>query len=133
MTIPSAPKPTARAVALDLLQDVLIHQRTLDDAIEHNAGWPQLESRDRGFARLLTATTLRRLGEINQALDLFIKERLPGKARAVTNALRLGACQILFLGTAPHAAVGETVELIGSLDGLAGYGAGECGAAPHGA
>ena len=90
MTIPSAPKPTARAVALELLQDVLIHQRTLDDAIEHNAGWPQLEPRDRGFARLLTATTLRRLGEINQALDLFIKERLPGKARAVTNALRLG-------------------------------------------
>lgn len=114
-------KFNARAVALELLQDVLVHQRTLDDAIEHNSGWPGLEPRDRGFARLLIATTLRRLGEINQALDLFIRERLPGKARAVTNALRLGTCQILFLGTAAHAAVGETVELIGSLDGLAGY------------
>lgn len=121
MTDPSAPKPSARAVALELLQAVLVHQRTLDDAIEHSAGWPGLETRDRGFARVLTSTTLRRLGEINQALDLFIKERLPGKARAVSNALRLGACQILFLGTAPHAAVSETVELIGSLDGLAGY------------
>ncbi len=111
----------ARAVALELLQAVLAHQRTLDDAIEHSASWPQLDTRDRGFARLLTSTTLRRLGEINQALDLFIKERLPGKARAVADALRLGACQILFLGTPPHAAVGETVELIGSLDQLAGY------------
>jgi len=113
--------PNARAVALELLQGVLVHQRTLDELIEKNAGWPQLETRDRGFARLLTSTTLRRLGEINQALDLFIKERLPGKARAVSDALRLGACQILFLGTPPHAAVGETVELIGSLDSLAGY------------
>lgn len=117
----SGDKPSARAVALELLQAVLAHQRTLDDAIEHNAGWPQLDARDRGFARLLTSTTLRRLGEINQALDLFIKERLPGKARAVSDALRLGACQILFLGTPPHAAVGETVELIGNLDQLGGY------------
>jgi len=113
--------PNARAVALDLLQAVLVHQRTLDESIEKHAGWPQLETRDRGFARLLTSTTLRRLGEINQALDLFIKERLPLKARAVADALRLGACQILFLGTPPHAAVGETVELIGNLDSLAGY------------
>jgi 16S rRNA (cytosine967-C5)-methyltransferase len=113
--------PNARAVALELLQGVLVHQRTLDELIEKNAGWPQLETRDRGFARLLTSTTLRRLGEINQALDLFIKERLPLKARAVADALRLGACQILFLGTPAHAAVGETVALVGSLDSLAGY------------
>jgi 16S rRNA (cytosine967-C5)-methyltransferase len=115
------PKPSARAVALELLQGVLVHQRTLDDSIERNAGWPQLEPRDRGFARLLTSTTLRRLGEINQALDLFIKERLPLKARPVADALRLGACQILFLGTAAHAAVSETVDLVGSLEELAGY------------
>jgi len=118
---PAAAVPSARAVALDLLQAVLVHQRTLDESIERHVGWQQLEPRDRGFARLLVATTLRRLGEINQALDLFIKERLPGKARAVSDALRLGACQILFLGTAPHAAVSETVDLIGGLDGLAGY------------
>ncbi len=118
---PAAAKPSARGIALDLLQAVLVHQRTLDEAIERHGGWARLEARDRGFARLLAATTLRRLGEINQALDLFIRERLPGKARAVSDALRLGACQILFLGTAPHAAVSETVDLIGSLDGLAGY------------
>src|SRR6266404_9644533 len=114
-------KPNSRAVALDLLQEVLVRQRSLDEAMSKNAQWSELEPRDRAFARLLTATTLRRLGEINQALDLFVTERLPLKARAVSDALRLGACQLLFLGTPAHAAVGETVELVGGLGALAGY------------
>jgi len=114
-------KPNSRAVALDLLQEVLVRQRSLDEAMGRNIHWPELEPRDRAFARLLTSTTLRRLGEINQALDLFVTERLPPKARAVSDALRLGACQLLFLGTPAHAAVGETVELVGGLGALAGY------------
>jgi 16S rRNA (cytosine967-C5)-methyltransferase len=114
-------KPNSRAVALDLLQEVLVRQRSLDEAMERNIHWSELEPRDRAFARLLTSTTLRRLGEINQALDLFVTERLPPKARAVSDALRLGACQLLFLGTPAHAAVGETVELVGGLGALAGY------------
>ena len=114
-------KPNSRAVALDLLQEVLVRQRSLDEAMAKSAQWSELEPRDRAFARLLTSTTLRRLGEINQALDLFVTERLPPKARAVSDALRLGACQLLFLGTPAHAAVGETVELVGRLGALAGY------------
>jgi 16S rRNA (cytosine967-C5)-methyltransferase len=114
-------KPNSRAVALDLLQEVLVRQRSLDEAMERNIHWSELEPRDRAFARLLTSTTLRRLGEINQALDLFVTERLPPEARAVSDALRLGACQLLFLGTPAHAAVGETVELVGGLGALAGY------------
>ena len=114
-------KPNSRAVALDLLQEVLVRQRSLDEAMERNIHWSELEPRDRAFARLLTSTTLRRLGEINQALDLFVTERLPPKARTVSDALRLGACQLLFLGTPAHAAVGETVELVGGLGALAGY------------
>src|ERR1700687_3592844 len=114
-------KPNSRAVALDLLQAVLVHKRSLDEAMGRNAQWPELEPRDRAFARLLTSTTLRRLGEINQALDLFVTERLPPKARAVSAARRLGPCQLLFLGTPAHAAVGETVELVGGLGALAGY------------
>ena len=84
-------RPNSRAVALDLLQEVLVRQRTLDEAMDKNAHWPELEPRDRAFARLLTSTTLRRLGEINQALDMFVTERLSPKARAVFYALRLGA------------------------------------------
>jgi 16S rRNA (cytosine967-C5)-methyltransferase len=67
------------------------------------------------------ATTLRRLGQIDQALAPMIERPLPAKAKAVTDALRLGACQLLFLGTPPHAAVGETVALVAGLGGIAGY------------
>src|SRR5689334_13501666 len=69
---------------------------------------------------MLTATCLRRLGEIDQALGPLIATPLPAKASAVADALRLGACQLLFLGTPPHAAVGETVELVAGLGALGG-------------
>jgi 16S rRNA (cytosine967-C5)-methyltransferase len=114
-------KPTARAAALDLLQAVLRRKRALDEALAESALLSPLAPRDRGFARLLVATTLRRLGEIDQALTPLLATPLPAKASAVADALRLGACQLLFLGTPPHAAVGETVALVAGLGVLAGY------------
>ncbi len=115
------PKPTARAAALDLLQAVLRRRQPLDEALARQPLLGKLEARDRAFARLLTATALRRLGEIDQALSPMLAKPLPAKAAAVMDALRLGACQILFLGTPPHAAVGETVELVAGARALAGY------------
>lgn len=113
-------KPTARSVALDLLQAVLRQKRPLDEALVAHEGLAHLDARDRGFARMLVATSLRRLGEIDQALAPLIVTPLPAKASAVADALRLGACQLLFLGTPPHAAVGETVELVAGLGALGG-------------
>src|SRR5262245_30493998 len=108
-------KPDARRVALDLLQAVLRRRRPLEEAMGAHKLLDQLAARDRGFARLLAATTLRRLGEIDQALRPLLQKPLSAKASPVVDALRLGACQILFLGTAPHAAVGETVALVAGL------------------
>ena len=52
---------------------------------------------------------LRRLGQIDHtALPLL---RYRPKELTVTNLLRLGAAQLLFLSTPPHAAVAETVRL----------------------
>src|ERR1700719_1246307 len=82
---PAMAKPNARAVALDLLQDVLRHKKPLDEALAAHPAMARLD------------------------------------ARAVADARRLGACQLLFLGTPPHAAVGETVELVAGLGALAGY------------
>lgn len=65
--------------------------------------------RDRGFARLLTATVLRRLGQIDDVLARFLAKPLqPG---AVRDILRLGTAQLLFLETPPHAAVATSVGL----------------------
>jgi 16S rRNA (cytosine967-C5)-methyltransferase len=114
-------KPTARSAALDLLQAVLRQKRPLDEALAAHEGLGRLDPRDRGFARMLAATCLRRLGEIDQAIAPLLATPLPAKASAVADALRLGACQLLFLGTPPHAAVGETVELVVGLGALAGY------------
>jgi 16S rRNA (cytosine967-C5)-methyltransferase len=114
-------KATARTAALDLLQAVLRRKHALDEALAADATLPRLEARDRGFARMLVATCLRRLGEIDQAIAPLLAKPLPPKASAIADALRLGVCQLLFLGTPPHAAVGETVELVAGLGALAGY------------
>jgi 16S rRNA (cytosine967-C5)-methyltransferase len=68
-----------------------------------------LSAPDRGHARLLVATTLRRLGQIDTALDTLLRAR--PKPLRVMNLLRLGAAQLLFLLTPAHAAVAESVAL----------------------
>ena len=66
MSAPSpAASPTARSVALDLIGAVLRRKRALDEAIEETAGMAALPARDRAFTRLLVATVLRRLGQID--------------------------------------------------------------------
>ncbi|MCH7863727.1 MAG: MFS transporter [Proteobacteria bacterium] len=101
----------ARAVALDLLEAVLRRGRPLDDAIPDHPGFAGLEVRDRAFARLLTATTLRRLGQIDAVIDAALERPLPRKTQGVRDILRLGTVQLLFLDTPPHAAVATAVDL----------------------
>ncbi|MEX0815178.1 MAG: transcription antitermination factor NusB, partial [Dongiaceae bacterium] len=103
---------SARGVAFELLQAVLRRGRPLDEALAGHAGLARLETRDRGFARMLTATTLRRLGQIDAVLDRSVTRPLPARAASVRDLLRLGAAQLLFLGTPAHAAVDGTVELV---------------------
>ncbi len=117
---PEAP-PSARAVALDLLQGVLDRKRPLDESLERHGGLDQLETRDRGFARLLVATVLRRLGQIDAVLDRCIEKPLPARASGVRHLLRLGTAQLLFLGTSAHAAIDTTVALVAARGGEAGY------------
>jgi len=114
--------PAARAVAASLLDDVLNHRRLLDDASDAEPKVAALAGRDRAFARLLAATTLRRLGQIDALIALCIEKKLPVKAAGALQALRLGVCQLLFLDTAPHAAISTSVELLkhGPMGGYAG-------------
>jgi 16S rRNA (cytosine967-C5)-methyltransferase len=117
---PDPRTPNPRAIALELLQAVLRSKKPLDEALAGHPRLGRLEPRDRGFVRLLVATTLRRLGEIDAALERLTDRPLPGKAAAIVDALRLGACQLLFLGTPAHAAVGETVDLVAGLGAVGG-------------
>jgi len=105
------PAPTARQVALDLLSAVLRRKRPLDDGIEDNPDMPVLSVRDRAFARLLVATVLRRLGQIDALIADCLNTPLAPRAAIVQDILRLGISQLMFLRTPPHAAVATSVDL----------------------
>jgi 16S rRNA (cytosine967-C5)-methyltransferase len=103
--------PSARSVAIDLVGAVLRRKRPLDDAIEDNPDMALLPTRDRAFARLLVATVLRRLGQIDALIAHCLNTPLPPRAAVVHDMLRLGISQLLFLRTPAHAAVATTVDL----------------------
>jgi 16S rRNA (cytosine967-C5)-methyltransferase len=102
----------SRHVALAVLDAVLRRGQPLEETLARHPGFATLEARDRAFARLLLATALRRLGEIDAALAARMDRKLPDSARAVVDALRLGAAQLLFLDTPAHAAVDTSVRLV---------------------
>lgn len=106
---PKTLKNGARYVAARCLQLVLEQGQPLDLAMSEIALFKQLEGRDRAFARLITATTLRRLGQIDAVLEPFIKKTPAPYPLAI---LRTGAAQLLFLDTPAHAAVGAAVSLL---------------------
>jgi 16S rRNA (cytosine967-C5)-methyltransferase len=110
----------ARAVALDLLGTVLERRTPLDEALQHHKRFPSLETRDRGFARNLVATSLRRLGQLDAVIARLLERPLKPKTETLRQVLRLGLCQILFLETPPHAAVDTSVRLAAKA-GFAGH------------
>src|SRR5436190_20429203 len=100
------PSPSnARQVALDLIGSVLRRKRPLDDAIEDNPDMAELSVRDRAFARLLVATVLRRLGQIDALIADCLNTPLTPCAAVEHDVLRLCFPRLIFLLTPPRAAV----------------------------
>ena len=58
----------------------------------------QAVGRDRAFARLLVATALRRLGQVDALIALCLSTPLAPRAAVVHDILRLGVAQLLFCG-----------------------------------
>jgi 16S rRNA (cytosine967-C5)-methyltransferase len=100
---------SARRLALDVLDRVLGQGQPFDDTFAGHPALGALSLRDRAFARLMLTTTLRRLGQIDALLAGLVAT--PPRSASIRNLLRLGAAQLLFLDTPPHAAVAETVAL----------------------
>jgi len=106
----------SRKGAASVLTGVLEKQRPLDEAIADeiaNGALQDASARDRAFTRVIVATVLRRLGEIDFVLAQFIETELPKRAGPALQILRGAAAEILFLDVKAHAAVGEAVELAG--------------------
>ena len=110
-----APGLAPRRAALWLLIRVLDDDIPLDQALEagqaKDGPLTRLSDRDRAFARTIVMACLRHLGQIDALLKEFQERPLPRRAGPTRHILRLGATQILFLGTPPHAAVASAMEL----------------------
>ncbi|MGP1395249.1 MAG: RsmB/NOP family class I SAM-dependent RNA methyltransferase [Inquilinaceae bacterium] len=105
----------ARRAALGLLHAVLASRQPLDDALDASSDLAAMPARDRAFARLLAATVLRRMGQLDDVVGRTLDRPLKRHAMAVRDVLRLGAAQLLFLATPPHAAVSTAVDLVASV------------------
>jgi 16S rRNA (cytosine967-C5)-methyltransferase len=93
----------ARKAALSILTQVLRQRRPLDSQLDSLKALPP---RDAGFARALASQTLRHFGELDAFIRHFVPKPLaPHKAGPAMEILLLGACELLILKVAPHAAV----------------------------
>jgi 16S rRNA (cytosine967-C5)-methyltransferase len=97
----------ARAAAIDLVASALDHRGGLEEAMER-APFSRLELRDRGLARMIAMTLLRRLGAIDRLLQARLKKEPP---HAVIMLLRIGMAQAFYLDVPAFAAVDTTVRL----------------------
>ena len=107
----------AREIAFDVLRRVeeggAYASRALDAALDQAGA---LDPREGALATELVYGTLRRALQLDAALAPHSRRALDKVDPAARVALRLGAYQVLFLRTPPHAAVGETVSLVKGVD-----------------
>ncbi len=113
------PANAARLVAAHLLESVLERGRSLEDALD-NAPAPRAggaggdaaappAARDKAAGHRIAAAVLRRLGSLDAALEPWLRRDPPAPAK---RALRIGAAELLLLGTPPHAAVSAAVSIV---------------------
>ena len=96
----------AREAAQAIIGDVLRKRRPLDAALESVWGAASLSPRDAGFARAIASETLRRFGQLEALIRTYVpKAPPPHKAGPALELLMAGACELLFLNVAAHAAV----------------------------
>ena len=100
-----------RQTALSLLKQVLHKNQTIDDAFDNALKTVSLDKRDKAFLRQLTATTVRRIGQIDALINKALSKPLPTRGQTAMDILRLGTAQLMFLKTPPHAAINTSVEL----------------------
>jgi len=108
----------ARRCAALAVMDVSANGKALELALAETEDYAGLESRDRAFARAIAATVFRRSGQIKAVLKPFVRKKPTALVQAV---LQTAVAQIVFMDVPPHAAVGETVEVLKSRKTTQGF------------
>ncbi len=101
----------ARRIAHRTLIEVFKRGRSLDDALGNLP--PQLTQRDRSLVGELCFGVLRWQPKLASAADKLLRKPLKAKDLDVQTALWMGFYQIAFMRVPGHAAVAETVDLVG--------------------
>lgn len=106
-----AESPTrARRVALEVMRQ-LRRGELLDRAVDRAAR--SLEPRDRAWTRELLYGTQRLRGRLDHLLEARVRSGLESLESDVLDVLRLGAYQLLEMGSVPaYAAISESVDLV---------------------
>ncbi|MCP4935226.1 MAG: MFS transporter [bacterium] len=105
----------AREAAVVLLQNVLTNRRPLDEILLQSDKVPELAhlaKADRGFARAIAATALRRHGQLLDVIGQFMEKGIPDRAGPLREILISAAAQLLFLDSPPHAVLNIAVQQV---------------------
>jgi 16S rRNA (cytosine967-C5)-methyltransferase len=106
----------SRVAAADVLADLRAGD-LLDAAFDRRAG--RLDARDRRWTQELVYGTLRRRAWIDALLLTRVRGGLARLDADVTDLLRLGTYQLLYMGSVPaYAAIAQTVELTKQRHGI---------------
>ena len=113
---PASHATDARLVAADVCAD-LRDGEFLDPAFERRTA--TLDVRDRRWTRELVYGMLRRRGWLDAILEARVKNGLARLTPELRDLLRLGAYQVLYMGSVPaYAAIAQTVELAKRRDSI---------------
>lgn len=102
----------AREMAGWLVEQVLDRRRAFDDCLAEafaSAKGLAMAPRDRGLARLIAATVLRRKGGLEALLAEFMEKPLGERQTAAQRILLTASAQMLYLDTPAHAAINLAV------------------------
>jgi 16S rRNA (cytosine967-C5)-methyltransferase len=100
----------ARSAAYETLRRVFEQDAYADRAFRTAAR--DLDERERAFAQRLAYGAVQRVRTLDHAIDTLGKRPVRKLDPPVRAALRLGAYQLGYTDTAPHAAANESVELV---------------------
>jgi 16S rRNA (cytosine967-C5)-methyltransferase len=108
-----------RQAAHRLILGVIERHRPLEEEFGALAG--NFSPRDRAFIRRLATTSLRRFGQAEALIGgLLDKGPLPAKQTGLRTLLAMGACELIYLATPPHAVIDTAVRLAQANPQLAG-------------
>jgi 16S rRNA (cytosine967-C5)-methyltransferase len=100
----------ARRAAYEVLLRVFEQEAYADRVFRSAAA--ELDERDRAFAHRLAYGAVQRVRTLDYAIETLGKRPVRKLDPPVRAALRLGAYQLAYTETAPHAAANESVELV---------------------